>query len=117
MVMENAPQPVNRRVELESRVKKLEEEKASLQQEVARIKDLIATATLEKKAKVLEDEVAQLKTVKSKLEEQMVQQQVKPAAEKPVQAVEAAKPVQSQNVSSGQSSPVRYGTWSKLPLP
>lgn len=116
MVMENAPQPVNRRVELESRIKKLEEEKASLQQEVARIKDLIATATLEKKAKVLEDEVAQLKTVKGKLEEQMMQQ-VKPAAEKPVQAADAAKPVQSQSVSSGQSSPVRYGTWSKLPLP
>lgn len=116
MVMENAPQPVSRRVELESRIKKLEEEKVNLQQEVVRIKDLIATATLEKKAKVLEDEVAQLKTVKGKLQEQMMQQ-MKPAAEKPVQAVEAAKPVQSQSVSNGQGSPVRYGTWSKLPLP
>ncbi len=112
--MESAPQPVSRRVELDARIKKLEEEKANLQQEVARIKELLATAALEKKAKVLEDEVAQLKTVKGKLEEQMMQQ-MKPAAEKPAQAAEAPKAV--QNVSSSQGSPVRYGTWSKLPLP
>jgi peptidoglycan hydrolase CwlO-like protein len=114
MSMEIAPQPVSRRVELETRIKDLEEEKMYLQQEVSRMKEQLATVALEKKAKVLENEVTQLKTVKGRLQEQMAQQS-KPVVTKPVQSAETAKP--TQNASSSQNSPVRYGTWSKLPLP
>lgn len=111
--MEMTPQPTSRRAGLEAKIKALEEEKAYLQREVARIKEMLTTAALEKKARVLEGEVAQLKSVKTKLEEQL-SSNPQPAAEGPAANTTQARPVQKQ--PSGQNPPVRYGTWSKLPL-
>jgi chromosome segregation ATPase len=112
--METTSQPISRRAELEGRIKKFEEEKVQLQREIARIKEMLTTSVLEKRAKTLEGEVAQLKSVKVRLEAQMAQRP-KPVVERPAQTSAATKP--AQDPPSGQRSPVRYGTWSKLPLP
>lgn len=113
--METTPQPIGRRAELEARIKRLEGEKVQLQREIAKIKEMLTTSVLEKRAKTLEGEVAQLKSVKVKLQAQMAQRP-NPVAEKPAQT-SAAQTKPAQDPPSGQRSPVRYGTWSKLPLP
>ena len=100
-----------RRIELEAKIKSLEEEKTKLQSEIVNIKEMLATASLEKKAKDLETEVTQLKAVKSNLENQ---NQGKPASDNSKQPT-TIQTVQ-QVKQSGTIQPVRYGTYSKLSL-
>lgn len=106
-------QQADRRTELEVKIKTLEEERTRLQSEIAKMKEMLATAVLEKKAKELEGEVAQLRTVKTKLEEQMSN---KPANDSNKPTVNTGQPASTQKQQSSQNPPIRYGTWSKLPL-
>ena len=100
-----------RRIELEAKIKSLEEEKTKLQSEIVNIKEMLATASLEKKAKDLETEVTQLKSVKSNLENQNQGKNASDNSKQPttIQTVQQVK-------QSGTIQPVRYGTYSKLSL-
>ncbi len=104
--METVSQESNRKRELDMKIKMLEQEKINLQKDIARIKDMLTTAALEKKANMLEKEVATLKSVKVKLEQQIPNNPpLKPQSQKP-----------TQNRMVEKESLVRYGSWSKLPL-
>jgi len=100
-----------RRIELEIKIKSLEEEKTKLQSEIVNIKEMLATASLEKKAKELESEVTQLKIVKSNLENQ---NQSKSATDNSKQSTTIQTTQQAKQ--PGTIQPVRYGTYSKLSL-
>lgn len=92
----------NRKAELEEKIRVLEDTKAKLQQDIAKIQETLTTAVLEKKAKGLEGEINNLRNIKMKLTE-------KPVAKE--EDIITKKQVTSPN------SPIRYGTWSKLPVP
>jgi len=55
---------INRKDDLEAKIRNLELTKSHLQHDIAKIQESIATAGLEKKAKNLEGEINSLRTVK-----------------------------------------------------
>lgn len=112
--MQTTTQQTSRRVELEAKIKALEEAKAQLQRDIAGIKEMLTTAALERKARVLEGEVAHLRSVKGKLKDQLPNNP-RPNPNRSTTKAGQARPGQKQS-SGQQRPPVRYGTWSKLPL-
>lgn len=92
----------NRKAELEAKILNLEETKSKLQQDIAKIQESLTNAVLEKKAKSLEGEINNLRNVKDKLTNNTSNQK---------EIINTTKQVTSSN------SPIRYGTWSKLPVP
>ncbi len=107
------PQQTGRRAGLEARIKALEGEKIRLQRDIGGIKEMLTTAALEKKARVLEGEVAHLKSVKGRLVNQLPNNP-RPNSNPSTPKTSQARRVQKQ--ADNQQQPVRYGTWSKLPL-
>lgn len=112
-IMETTSQQTSMRAMLEAKIKVLEAEKNHLQQDIARVKEMLTTVALENKAHALEGEVAQLRSVKVKLKEQLPNSP-RPTTNRPKENTRQARPEKKQQIS--QQSPVRYGTWSKLPL-
>ncbi len=67
-------QPQSSKVVWESKIKEIEDEKISLQQDISKIRDMLAVADLKKKFRALEEEVLQLRTTKLDLEGQLEEQ-------------------------------------------
>jgi predicted nuclease with TOPRIM domain len=108
--MESIPPQTNRKTELANKIKILEEEKVHLQREIVRLKEMLTTSQLEKKAKQLESEVSQLRTLKGRLQNKMPNKSETDSATVTVPNLKQPAVRQTDN----QNSPVKYGTWSKL---
>lgn len=116
-IVQQQPQQSSSKVAWESKIKGLEEEKLNLQQEISKIRDLLAVTELEKKFKALEEEVLQLRTTKLDLEGQLVEHPkaaaptpaVAPAQveKQPTQATETARPPLQNRPSNEGPRPVR----------
>lgn len=113
LTAETTQRPVSLRAEWETKIKRLEEEKTSLQREIARIKEDISVADLEKKFAALEDEVMLLRTTKLGLEKQLTLQlktthaEVGTHVEKPAQTPETVKHATQNQPSNNTSLPLR----------
>lgn len=108
--MESVPPPMNRKTELANRIKLLEEEKVNLQREIVRLKEMLTTSELEKKAKQLESEVSQLRTLKGRLQDKI------PQKDETVNKTVTVQNLNSPSITrtNNQNSPIKYGTWSKI---
>ncbi len=105
-------QQVSSKVVWESKIKGLEEEKLSLQQEIGKIKDLIAVTELERKFKALEEEVLQLRSMKTDLEGQLIQRPnatttTTATVERSAQPTDAPRPAQPNRPSNEVPRPLR----------
>jgi 3-phenylpropionate/cinnamic acid dioxygenase small subunit len=69
--METVTEYADHKTELEERIRSLESERASLLNDIAALKEKIATFELEKAATSLENEVESLRTEKAVLEEKV----------------------------------------------
>ena len=103
---------INKKDVLEAKIKNLELTKSHLQHDIAKIQETLATVGLEKKAKNLEGEINNLRTVKTRLEKKVKSSDLQ--QEKTNSSVSNNSDVQKN--AQRQQSPVRYGTWSKLPV-
>jgi chromosome segregation ATPase len=103
---------INRKDDLEAKIRNLELTKSHLQHDIAKIQESIATAGLEKKAKNLEGEINSLRTVKIRLEKKMKTSNLQQGKTNS----SISKDANVQKKSQKQQSPVRYGTWSRLPI-
>ena len=110
--MEFNSNQINRKDALESKIRNLELTKSHLQHDIAKIQETLATAGLEKKAKNLEGEINSLRTVKSNLEKKVKSKNFQ--QRKTISSISIDKDVPKK--TQRQQSPVRYGTWSKLPV-
>lgn len=106
----------------ESKIKGLEDERSNLQQEISKIRDLLAVADLEKKFRALEEEVLQLRSTKIDLEGQLVEHPkatttaATPATttvtapvekQQPTQTAETARPAPQNRPSNEAPRPLR----------
>ena len=103
---------INRKDDLEAKIRNLELTKSHLQHDIAKIQETLATAGLEKKAKNLEGEINNLRTVKTRLEKKVKSSHSQQEKTK----LSTSKDVDVQKKDKRQQSPIRYGTWSKLPV-
>tara|TARA_B100001971_G_C18017078_1_gene445391 strand:- start:126 stop:452 length:327 start_codon:yes stop_codon:yes gene_type:complete len=107
--MEFNSNQINRKDALEAKIRNLEETKSHLQHDIARIQETLATAGLKKKAQNLESEIDSLRIVKLKLQKKIKSNDLQQRKVNSSTSKESEK-------SQRQQSPVRYGTWSKLPV-
>jgi len=102
---------VSSKDDLKARIRTLEETKSHLQHDIAKIQETLANTILEKKAQGLEGEIENLRIVKMRLQKKTKNNN---SIHGKASSKKAKEVVKQKKLS--QQSPVRYGTWSKLPV-
>lgn len=102
---------VSSKDDLKARIRTLEETKSHLQHDIAKIQETLANTILEKKAQGLEGEIENLRIVKMRLQKKTKNNNSIHGEDSSKKAKEVVK-----QKKLSQQSPVRYGTWSKLPV-
>ena len=110
--MEFNSNQINSKDALKAKIRDLEETKSHLQHDIAKIQETLANTILEKKAQGLEGEIENLKIVKTRLQKKIKNNN---SIHGKASSKNAKEDIKQKKLR--QQSPVRYGTWSKLPVP
>tara|TARA_B100001971_G_C18052714_1_gene463708 strand:+ start:430 stop:765 length:336 start_codon:yes stop_codon:yes gene_type:complete len=110
--MEFNSNQINSKDALKAKIRDLEETKSHLQHDIAKIQETLANTILEKKAQGLEGEIDNLEKVKMRLQKKIKNNNL-PRGKT---SLNTTKETNAQKKPQSQHSPVRYGTWSKLPV-
>ena len=102
---------VSSKDDLKARIRTLEETKSHLQHDIAKIQETLANTILEKKAQGLEGEIENLRIVKMRLQKKTKNNN---SIHGKASSKNAKEDIKQKKLR--QQSPVRYGTWSKLPV-